>query len=264
MAEKLKRTGTQSIERAVAILKALSLRGSLGWRLVDLANHCSMDRGTTHRILSSLSRERLVRQRVGDRRYVLGTLLFELGLSQSELIEFLALCNNPLSRISKRFNGMTMLFLLSGNEFVCALKLGQMTIKALTIEVGTRRPLIVSAGGVAMLVAMPKPLSELILKENLKDVSRFSDTRITALKKMLKRSEDKGYGISLSDVVPGVSAFGIAIKNDSGHPFASICFVCPESHLSSSVTVDLVAAIESESRWIAREANKIRSIHNVF
>jgi DNA-binding IclR family transcriptional regulator len=55
--------GTQSIERAVALLKELSARGTFGWRLSDLAAHCNLDKGTAHRILNCLQRERLVQQR---------------------------------------------------------------------------------------------------------------------------------------------------------------------------------------------------------
>src|SRR3954466_3395768 len=77
------RHGTQSIERAVHVLTEVTGRSRFGWRPTDLAARCGLDRGTTHRILACLVRERLVQQREVDGHYVPGPLLFELGLALS-------------------------------------------------------------------------------------------------------------------------------------------------------------------------------------
>ena len=75
------RSGTQSIERAVRVLTEVTARSRFGWRPTDLAARCGLDRGTTHRILACLVRERLVQQRAVDGHYLPGPLLFELALS---------------------------------------------------------------------------------------------------------------------------------------------------------------------------------------
>jgi len=43
------RSGTQSLERGALLLKELAARGTLGWRLSDLAKRCELDKGTAHR-----------------------------------------------------------------------------------------------------------------------------------------------------------------------------------------------------------------------
>ena len=63
----MERAGTQSLERGARLLRELAARGTLGWRVSDLARRCDLDKGTTHRILACFVRERLVRQRA-DRR----------------------------------------------------------------------------------------------------------------------------------------------------------------------------------------------------
>lgn len=118
------RSGTQSIERAVQLLKELAARGEFGRRLFDLATHCELDRGTTHRILACLVRERLVQQHPTSRRYVPGPLLFELGLSLPAYATFQAACSVPLHRVAKRLGGASLLYLRSGSEFVCAARAG--------------------------------------------------------------------------------------------------------------------------------------------
>ena len=94
-----------------------------------------------------------------------------------------------------------------------------------------------------------------MIAHNMKDVARFGHTRIQSLKRMLRRSKIRGFGISQSDVVPGVSAFGVAIRDPLGAPFASISVVGAAGRFPSSRVAEVVAALDAESRWIAREAD---------
>ena len=251
---KTQRRGTQSIERTVVILRALAARGAIGWRLSDLATSCAIDRGTTHRILACLVRERLVRQRATDRRYVPGPLLFELGLSLPALSEFQSACRPTLARLAKRLGGVALLYLRSGSEFVCAARSGTLQIKALTIDVGTRRPLIVSAGGAAILVALPEDKARAIIAENMKQVARFGPARIRALQRMIRQSESRGYGVSQSEIVPGVSAFGVPLLDEQKRPFASISIVGPSETFPASRIAAVIGMLQHEARSLEREA----------
>lgn len=73
--------GTQSIARAVSLLKEIAAHNFAGSRLVDLAAHTDLKAATAHRILASLIREGLVMHRRGTKRYFLGPLAYELGLA---------------------------------------------------------------------------------------------------------------------------------------------------------------------------------------
>ena len=251
------RHGTQTVERAALVLKELASRGSFGWRLSDLATSCELDRGTAHRILACLIRERLARQRESDRRYVPGPLLFELGLSLPAMGAFVAACAAPLARAATRLDGVSLLYLRSGADFVCGARAGSMTMKALTIDVGTRRPLIVSAGGLAILAALPKEEARAVVEDNLRRVARFGEARVRSLKRVIKNSQSRGYGVSQDEIVPGVSAFGVPVRDARGAPFASISVVGPSEILPESRTPDVIETLEREARAIAREAARL-------
>src|SRR5689334_14778147 len=75
------RSGTQAIERAMVILREIANRGHLGWQLSELAPRCGLSKTTTHRLLTCLVRERMVRQAPGGHLYLPGPMLFELGLA---------------------------------------------------------------------------------------------------------------------------------------------------------------------------------------
>ena len=246
-------TGTQSIERAALVLRALAERRSIGWRAVDLAAHCGFDRGTTHRILGCLVRERLVRQRDSDKRYVPGPLLFELGLSVPGFTELQRICHEPLARLARRLNVSALLFLRSGTEFVCAARVEFTPLKALTIDVGTRRPLITSAGAVAVVLALPEAHAAAVIDANLHDIDHLGAARVAAFQRMLRRSRTLGIGVSRDDIVPGISAFGMALRDRSGTPFGSIGIVGRTEGLSDDRIPEIIEMLGVEARCIESE-----------
>jgi len=244
--------GTQSIERAVALLKELSARGTFGWRLSDLAAHCNLDKGTAHRILNCLQRERLVQRRESDRHYLPGPLLFELSLTLPPLAEFQAACQAPLGRVARRTRGVAFLYLRSGGDFVCAGRVGTTPLKGLSIQVGTRRPLVSSSGGVAILVALPEDESRKIIAENMKRLARFGELRTKSIEKMIRRSREHGFGINLGDVVPGIHSFGIAIQDAKGAPFASLTVSGASEDFPPSEIPKVMALLEEERIQIGK------------
>src|SRR4249919_3809565 len=64
--------GTQSIQRAVALLRILAAAPETGLGLTEISKQAELTRPTTHRILGVLVAEGIVEQRTGTRRYVVG------------------------------------------------------------------------------------------------------------------------------------------------------------------------------------------------
>jgi DNA-binding IclR family transcriptional regulator len=251
------KTGTQSLERSAVLLKELASRGSVGWRLSDLALRCGLDKGTAHRIMAFFVRERLARQRAGDRRYVPGPLLFELALALPAYAAFQAACTPHLARAASRARGFAFLCLRSGEDFVCAANAGDASVKALSHEVGLRRPLVVSAGGVAILLALPPEEARAVIAENMKRVQKSGEVRVKAVERMLKRSESHGYGVHLSDVVPRVNTYGVAIRDARGAAFASVSLAGPSEDFPQARAPELLALLADAANGIAREAGAL-------
>jgi DNA-binding IclR family transcriptional regulator len=249
--------GTQSIARAMALVRAVSTRPLLGWRLTDLAAHCALDKGTAHRMLAGLTQERLVQQRPGDRHYVPGPLLFELGLALPHWSAFQAACASALTRLARRTGAVYFLYLRSGDEFVCAVRVGSTPLKGLSIEVGTRRPLAVSAMGAAMLIALPKEERAAATRANLKQVAAFGTARLNGVKKMLQRSERQGYGINLADVTPGIHAFGVPLFDAHGRVFAAIGLAAAAQDFPRARAAEVAEMLRAEARRIEHEQAEI-------
>lgn len=246
--------GTQSIERALQVLRELSARARPGWRLTDIAERCGLDRGTASRILSCLVRERFAVKRRSDRHYLPGPALYELGHALPEMVAFETLCRPALGRLAARTRCVAFLYLRSDKDFVCVARAGEDSIKGLSIEVGTRRALCLSAGGVAMLIALPVEARAAVLAENLQRMRKARDRRLPAVERMIRRSEVRGAGVNLGDVVPRITALAVAIHGPGGAPFASLTVSGPFELLPRDRVEETLAAIEREARAIEAKA----------
>lgn len=248
--------GTQSLERGARLLRELAARGSVGWRLSDLARRCALDKGTAHRIMACFVRERLVRQRA-DRRYVPGPLLFELSLALQGHAGLLAAAQAHLSAAAQALDGYVFFCLRSDTDFVCAAHAGTAAMKGLEHDVGLRRPLVVSAGGMAILVALSPAESAAVLADNLRRVQAAGEVRTKAVERMLRRSQAHGCGVHLGDIVPGVNTYGVAVADAEGKPFASLSVAGPAEHLPPARLPAVVRVLREHARRLSLEALRL-------
>ncbi len=98
-----------------------------------------------------------------------------------------------------------------------------------------------------MLIALPKDEARAVIAQNMKRVARFGDARIRSLERMIRQSQSRGYGVSQSEIVPGVSAFGVAIRDAQGSPFASISIVGPADSFPPSRVPGVIETLEEEA-----------------
>ncbi len=254
------RSGTQSIERAVTLLRVIAERGRFGWGLWDLAARCGLNRATTHRILGCLLRERLVSQRAVDRHYLPGPLVFELSLAMPAYAEFQAACRAPLARLAKRFAAQSILFLRSDRDWVCAGFAGQPAYAGAALEIGMRRPLAFAAGGAAILIAMPPEDAADIIEDNLMHAGRMGDAAANRLRKMLQRSQKLGYAFNLGETTRGVHSFGVPLRDTEapGQPvFGSIAVSGNAKDFPVARAPEVIAGMRQEAEAIEREAGRL-------
>ena len=130
---------------------------------------------------------------------------------------------------------------------------GNFRLKGLSIEPGTRRPLVVSAGGVAMLLTLPLPEQRRIEKNNLRQIASVGEARVSAVQAMLRRSRQRGFGINLEDVVPGLDAFGVALRDSAGQVIGSITVAMPAQPAPAARIAAMQALLNSEARRFEEE-----------
>ena len=156
-APRAKRTGTQTVDRSFQRLKEIAARNARGATLPQLAETFGLHRTTTHRMLQCLVRNSAVRHEASSKRFVLGPLAVELSIAARPQLDLRTLLAEAVSRVAEQTGDTTFLILRSGNDAVCIdRRLGSYPIETVVVEVGTRRPLGVGAGSLAILGTLPE------------------------------------------------------------------------------------------------------------
>ncbi|MBV6307126.1 IclR family transcriptional regulator [Candidimonas humi] len=240
--------GAQLLQRSFLVLRALSSRQG-GWRLGELAQYCGLHHSTLHRILAALGREEIVARDPHTRHYILGRLAYELGVAAQPRYDWRAMGAQSLDRLARHTGDTIFLNLRSRHETVCIdRREGHYPIKALTVEVGARRPLCVSAGGAAILARLPAEQAQALMQASQPYLARFSAERMDAILRLLETSRRLGYGYNRDMIVPRVSAVGVAVMDPEGTPVAALSIAAISSRLSGARLREVVDAMRSEAR----------------
>ncbi len=246
-------SGAQSIHRAMALLREIASRGRMGSRLVDLARHAKLPGPTVHRILKCLIADNVVTQDPGSRRYFLGSLIFQLGLAAAPQFNLRHICEPALRRIAEKTGDTVFLSARSGLDAVCIDRIeGHFPIKALTLDVGTRRPLGVGAGGMALLLPLPDDQIEDIVAANATRFRAIGNLTVPTLMGLIRRSKELGYALNDRQETPGAISLGLAITNPYGAPYAAISIGAISSRMSAERQKEIAAVLRTEVRQLEK------------
>ncbi|RYX93663.1 MAG: IclR family transcriptional regulator [Comamonadaceae bacterium] len=251
------KTGTQSLTRGIDLMKMIATRPQFGWRLSDLAAACNQPRATVHRMLTCLVEQRLVSQRDGDRHYLPGPLMFELGLALPEYAGFQQAAHTLVKSFARRMAGIALFQLRSGNDYVCSLRAGSVSLTGLMVTVGTRRPLFTSAGGVAILQTLPdEEVRQILLHNVAHEIERHGTGRLAALQKMRERSNRHGFGVNFGDVVKGSYAFGAPVRDSAGKAFGALLLIGTEELYPPDRLEELRGELMAQAALLEEEARR--------
>ncbi len=226
-------SGARSVERSLRLLKALSSRGEFGWRLSDLAVQVGLDHATCHRMLACFVSEGFAERRAGDLKYYPGQALFEMGLAVPQYAALREQVTPRLQDLAARTRCVASFSLRSGNDLVCVYQERGIKLDGMLIRVGTRRPLITSVGGLAILQKLPPEEAQAIVAENTqREFARGGERRLEKLERMRSRSDEYGFGFTMGENAPGISAIAVPVCNAAGEPFAGLVLTAQESELN--------------------------------
>lgn len=249
------RRGTQSIERVVAMLRVVASRGRNGMRLNDVATASGLPTSTCYRMLQRLEVEGLLERHPVTRKYLLGPLLHELGMLARPRLQLAAHCEPVLAEIADETHDTVYLSERRGLEAVCSARaLGDYPIKALTLDVGIRRPLGVGAGGLAILCALPPDEADEIIDANAARYAKLSTLEPAAVKAAVAEGRARGWAFLDSPVFTGTAAVGVALPGE--HPaspiHAALSVAAISSRLDETRRAEVGAALQRHARRLGR------------
>jgi DNA-binding IclR family transcriptional regulator len=244
--------GTQGIRRVVNVLKTLAQHQDSGLRFVDVARLCDLETPTAHRMLKALESEGMVTRDATTRRYRLGALVFELGLVAAPQFNLLELCAGSLQRLADATGDTSFLFIRRGNDAVCVSRVqGHYPIQTPVVTVGSRQPLGVNAGGLAILLALPPAEVEGIVAAIRPRIGAYGELDERDLLGTVAAGREQGYAAIGEKAVPGVTAIGLAVRNPFGAPVAALTVAAISSRMTAARQSELFPLLRNEVNVIA-------------
>lgn len=243
------RTGTQAIERAFEILRLVAASSPHGLKLKDISDQVNMPAPTVHRMLATLLAGGLIEKRQPGTRYLIGSELTLLGLS-SGLRQFRELAAPTLRALSDEVGDAVFLSVRSDLDTVCAdRKIGSYPIQVLTIEIGSRRPIGISANSVAMLSRMAPSEAHEIIDSNMKRLESFK-TPFEVLIQRVTEARQRGYVHIERAIVRGTSALAIPVCDATGRPIAAVSTIAIASRQPRRRVPRLVSLLSDAAKEI--------------
>lgn len=249
--------GTQSLQRAIALLRIIAANNRTGSRLVELYRRTGLERPTVHRLLQGMVTEKLVRQDPENKRYHLGVLAYELGLAAAPKVAIRDICLPYLDAVAEFTGDTVFLTVRSGFDGICVARAdGSFPIKMFVHDVGRHRPLNVGASGLAIMSALPDDEIDRLCRLNV-ERTRRKNPRFTeaALRASIDSTRRRGFATNKVMDEPPVHSVGMVIRSPDGTPAAGVSVSTLASRLGHDrleVVVhclhDAVTSIEAELR----------------
>lgn len=205
-----------SVQKVCALLRALSTRSPQ--RLSQLAVAAGLNKVTALRILDTLAREGFVAREAGGRGYGPGPEILALGASVAALGGDLRQAARPsLIRLAAFSEDTALLSVRSGVEAVCVdRQAGSFPIRANYLDIGSRRPLGVGAGSLALLAWLPDREIDAILGVLAGRLADYPRCGEAAIRDEIAAARERGYVVVLDRIVNKMGAVGAPIRGEAG------------------------------------------------
>lgn len=243
-------SGTQSVGRALDVLRQISNQNREGMRLSEVAERCGLSKPTTHRLLRELATSGLIILGAGH-RYHLGQFAYELGLVASTRFHVRDVCAPYLERIAQDTGDTVFLVMRSGFDSFCLARYtGDYPIKVFSVEVGNRQPLGVGAGGLALLSFLPETVRGEAFEYNQARLHTYNGLSAAELEKHTQITRNRGYSEISNFAVAGVTGIGVPLLDRIGQPMVAISVTTISSRMTESHKQNVLAILERERRGL--------------
>jgi len=188
--------GTQSVQRALALLRAVAEHNRQGARLSPLARKLGLHVATARRLLQVLAEEGVVTYDPVTKLYHLGLELFRLG-NKAQQYGISNRFRPALENIALETQDTVFLLIRLGNDALCVDMIqGEYPIRTILVNVGSRRPLGIGAGSLALIAFSDDEDFEKVIKINAPRYSQFQGRSEKEIRAMAAKAHKDGYVLS--------------------------------------------------------------------
>ena len=244
----------KSIEHAASIVRFLATANGRGLGLATVAAATGLHKATAHRALGALIAEGWADQDPETRRYYLGHELVALGSAAANRHNLQDLARPSLARLADKIGDTLFLSVRSGFDSLCVDRHeGAFPIRALSMNVGSRRPLGLGAGSLAQLAFLPDPEVDEIIAYNAPRWAAGRDYGEADCRAAVARARSLGYAYFEGLMVEGVSGMGVPVFDLRQRPTAALSVAAISERMPADRCAEIAEVLMSEARMLERK-----------
>jgi IclR family acetate operon transcriptional repressor len=244
------RSGTQSIERAIAVLECLRL-SDRSLALSEIARDVELTPSTVHRLLRALVKAGYVEQDHSTEHYRLGIGIAVLGQRAIENSGY-QLARPILAALSEQSGESASLAIRRGAEVVVIDRVMGPAPLRFDHPTGAELAAYASAMGKALLAFSTTTIETEV--GQIPSLERFTEHTITnreALTAELAETAARGYAINTEERYPGVSAVAAPVLSTSGRAHSAIGLQGPSVRLTPARLEELAPLVQNAATQVA-------------
>lgn len=226
----------QSIERASTLLDILG-RFPQGQSLGILSEMAGLSKGTTHRLLSTLSYLGYVRQDSSTKAYALGFKLAELGNLLLSQLDLRNVARSHLIHLAEQMQETVHLVIRDYDEALYIDKVDLYLKEAglqMVSRLGSRIPMHSCAVGKILLASLSiKMVEQIVNSKGLTGRTEHTITETSDLMKHLDMVRKNGFAIDNEENEKGIRCVAAPIFNGTGDVLAAISMSGPTTRITN-------------------------------
>ncbi|MDJ1134964.1 IclR family transcriptional regulator [Streptomyces iconiensis] len=238
----------QSLERAIALLNAVSASAPAGRPAAELAVECGLNRATAWRLLATLEHHALVERDPLSNRYAIGTAITRMATTAG--VEGLIRRSHDVLERLCADTGETA-------NLAVAQRLGLTYVDEVTPPavlsarwLGRSVPIHATSAGKALLAWLPGEEIDAMLAGPLAEYTETTRTDSAALHAELADVRARGYSVSVGELEPQLYGVAAPVLDAWDRPIAVISVWGPHDRVPATRFPDLGAQAQQAARTI--------------
>jgi IclR family pca regulon transcriptional regulator len=252
MAHTRERGFVKSLERGLAVIRALSVPGE-GRTLSDVARDTGLTRASARRFLLTL--EQLGYVRANDRRFTLTPRALDLGYAFLSSLTLPQIAQPHLRELVERVHESSSVSVLDGGDIVYVAREPTQRIMTVSISVGTRFPAYATSMGRVLLAGLDQPtLSEFFDRLDLRPLTAATVRTKGALRREINRARRQGWALIDQELEDGLRSIAAPIRTPSGAVVAAINLSTQANRRTpETMRVELLPPLRAAAEAIERD-----------
>lgn len=240
-----------AIAKVCSVLRSMSVNSPL--RLSEVSDYTGLNRVTALRILDDLAEAGFVEKKGSPPRYDFGPEVIAMSAAGSRSLNIRDLVRPCLLRLAEMTGDTLLMSVRSHAEAICVERVtGNYPIRANFLDIGSRRPLGVGGGSMALLAWLPEAEREAILEITNARLEAYPNLSIDMLRDHISAANEKGYVAMYDIVIEKMGAIGYPVRDLHGTVVASISVVALSERIAAREQ-EIVDALSREAKLITRK-----------